>query len=290
MFSRSSETPPVAGREYFIHLGLHKTATTALQEFLQKNTQKLLANDVRYIPLQRMRAEVTPLFCHADKAKRDRLFDLFHRFPNGKVLLSDENILGNPGDIASGVLYPFAKNRILSFCEGAGNCPVTLFLTLREPAAFITSIYCEYIRHNEFISFDEYIALFDIQGFSYGRVFGWLRKLPRNVRVLVTPFEHAAGGGIETVVKRISEAVFAPNTDLDFELFPKRKSRSSYSLEEIDLAAEIARRAGPRMAQVFLNALDARDKRFGTTKFSPLSKDLEGRLEERYIKELVDFS
>jgi hypothetical protein len=262
MFSRSSDTHSAAKRQYFIHLGQHKTATTALQDFLQKNTQKLLANDVRYIPLQRMRAEVTPLICHADKEKRDRLFGLLGRFPNGKILLSDENILGSPADIATGALYPFAENRILSFCDGANKSPVTLFLTLRSPSAFITSMYCEYIRHNEFVPFDEYI----------------------------TPFELSAGGGLEAIVSRMAEAICVPVAVLDFALFPKEKSRSSYAMEEIDLAAEIARRACPRMAQVFLNALDARDKRFGTTKLSPLPRDLEDHLQQRYIRDLAAFS
>ncbi len=276
-----------AEQQYFIHLGLHKTATTALQSFLQKVSSTLLAHDVRYIPLQRMRAEITPLFCSSDKARRRRLMDQLETFPNHNVLLSDENILGSPADIASGVLYPYARNRVESFCEEADGRPVTVFVTLREPAAFITSMYCEYIRHQEFIPFDEYVAPFDVGGFSYAKAFRWLKRLPGNARAIVMPFETSSGGGVEAIARRIIEEVAGRDFPVDFDLFPKAKSRSSYSQEEIDLAAVIADRAGGKMAQVFLNALDARNQRFGQTRFFPISADLTAKLESRYAEELA---
>lgn len=274
-------------QEYYLHLGLHKTATTALQEFLQKNSAKLLAKDVRYIPLQRMRADITPLFCSTDSAKRKKLFEQLAVFPNKKILLSDENILGNPSDIASGVLYPYAKNRVETFCEEARNCPVTIFLTLREPAAFLTSMYCEYVRHQNFIPFEEYVAAFDVEGFSYVKIFRWLKRLPGNTRVIILPFEDSHNGGVSVIAKRIVEEVAGTSSGVDFDLFPKAKSRSSYSQEEVDLGATIANQAGGKMAQVFLNSLDARNQRFGKTRFSPLGPEAVAKLESRYAEELA---
>lgn len=287
MFSRFTEKHGRPGQEFFLHLGLHKTATTALQEFLQKNLTNLLHHDVRYIPLQRMRADVTPLLSTVDKAKRTKLFSLLESFPNKRILLSDENILGTPGDILSGALYPYARNRVETFCEEAGDRPVTLFLTLREPGAFLTSMYCEFIRHNEFLTFAEYISSFDVDGFSYAHVFRWLGKLPKNTRVHVIPFESSLGGGPDVIMRRIVHELVGQDSRVDFSLFPNKKSRSSFSLEEMELASDIARRAGPRMAQVFLNALDARDKRFGDTRFSPLPPALSELLQARYAEELA---
>lgn len=276
-------------QQYFIHLGLHKTATTALQSFLHKNAAALLTHDVRYIPLQRMRAEITPLFCSAEKSKRRRLMEQLEAFPNRRVLLSEENILGSPADIASGVLYPYAKNRVETFCEEAGNCPVTVFVTLREPASFFTSMYCEYIRHQDFIPFDEYVAPFDVSGFSYAKTFRWLKRLPGNARAIVMPFETSLGGGVEAIASRIIDEVAGPDSRVDISLFPKAKSRSSYSREEIDLATTIASKAGGKMAQVFLNALDSRNHRFGETGFAPISPDLCAQLKQRYVDELAEF-
>lgn len=289
MFSRSTEKTGRSDQEYFLHLGLHKTATTALQEFLQKNSANLLHHDVRFIPLQRMRADVTPLLATVDKARRSKLFALLESFPNKRILLSDENILGNPGDIMSGALYPFARNRVETFCEEAGSRPVHLFLTLREPGAFLTSMYCEFIRHNEFLPFEEYIAQFDVDGFSYAQVFRWLKRLPKNARVHVIPFESSLNGGPAVIMRRIVEEVAGPDSRVDFNLFPNKKSRSSFSLEEMELATDIAKRAGARMAQVFINALEARDKRFGDAKFSPLPPSLAEKLQARYAEELAAF-
>jgi hypothetical protein len=276
-------------QHYYLHLGLHKTATTALQSFMQQNSAILLGHDVRYVQLQRMRAELTPLFCSSDTGRRRKLFDLLETLPNGKILLSDENILGSPSDIVNGALYPFAKNRVETFCEEAGARPVTLFLTLREPGAFLTSLYCEYVRHNEFITFGEYVAPFDVEGFSYGKIFRWLKRMPKNARVVILPFESSLGDGVGGIARRIIEEVAGKDSRVDFDLFPKAKSRSSYSQEEIDLAATIAGKAGGKMAQVFLNALDARDRRFGSLKFSPIDAGLVEELAARYREELAEF-
>lgn len=288
MFGKSTKTSAHPDREYFLHLGLHKTATTALQEFLFRSQSHLLAKDVRYIPLKRMRAEVTPLFCNADKGARRKLIDLLNQFPNQKVLLSDENIIGNPGDIQTGALYPYAANRVLSFCEEVAPAKVTLFLTLRDPSSFITSMYCEFIRHNSFVSFDEYTGACRLPDFSYRRTFHWLGRMPKSVTVRVIPFESALGGGVPAITARILDDLAGGAEGFDLDLFPKSKSRSSYSQEEIDLATTISNQAGPRMAQVFLNALDAKNQRFGCTRFNPMPSELVEHLQARYRSELAD--
>jgi hypothetical protein len=276
-------------QEYYLHLGLHKTATTALQEFFHINSANLLSHDVRYIPLKRMRSDITPLLVTAKKDKRNKLFKLLEKFPNRRILLSDENIIGCSEDILSGTLYPFAENRVQTFCEEAGERPITLFITLREPAAFLTSMYCEYIRQNEFIAFEKFIASLNLEEFSYAHTFKWIKDLPKNTRVHVTPFEKTVGGGIPVIMNRIITEVAGANSRVDIKMFPERISRSSFSREEIELASDIARRAGAKMAQVFLNALEGRALRFGHQKFSPIELDIENKLNNRYLKELEDF-
>ena len=55
------------------------------------------------------------------------------------------------------------------FCDQFADRRIQLFLTLREPAAFIASMYCEYLRHNPYLPFEDYVRGFDLAGFSYGR-------------------------------------------------------------------------------------------------------------------------
>ncbi len=277
-------------KKIIIHLGLHKTATTALQDFLHGHVGAMIQKGVRYIPLPRMRTDVTPLFCTLEKGKRAKLTALLEEIEQETVLLSDENLIGTPGELTKGGIYPFSRNRVETFCEAMKDSRITLFLTLREPHFFLTSMYSEYLRHNEFVPFAQYVAGFDVQGFSYRKTFGWLFRLPTNTKVRIIPFEVGHGGGVHHIAREIVAEACGPDSGIDIGTFPVRKSRSAYSTEELDLAAEIARRSDPKMCQFFLNALDARDRRFGQTKFSPLPAALTEELKQRYLSDLQFFS
>ncbi len=189
-----------------LHLGLHKTATTALQDFLAGETKALLAHGVAYPRLARMRSDLTPLIASAAKPDRAALARFVDKVRQPVLLLSDENILGAPGDIVGGALYPFAENRVRRFCDQFADRRIRLFLTLRAPAAFLASMYCEYLRHNPGSAFADYARGFDLEGFSYAAVFDWLSSLPRHVAVTVTPFETARGGGVRVITERLLEA------------------------------------------------------------------------------------
>jgi len=244
----------------------------------------------RYIPLPRMRTDVTPLFNALDKTRRNKLHSLIEEVGQETLLLSDENLIGTASELATGVLYPYARNRVQLFCEEMKDASITLFLTLREPHLFLISMHSEYLRHNDYVSFEQFLASFDVPGFSYRKVFGWLFKLPANVRVKVLPFEINNGGGVITIAQAIVGEACGPGSGIDTSAFPARKSRSAYTTEELDLAAEISRRSDPSMARFFLNALDARSRRFGETQFQPLSADLVSVLSGRYQEDLQQFS
>lgn len=276
-------------QHYFLHVGLHKTATTATQNYLHKNLDLLLDNDVRYIPLYKMRNELTPLICSARETKRKSLFDFLASFPNKKILLSDENILGGTADIREGDLYQYAKSRVLSFCEEAGKRPVTIFLTLRDPASFISSMYCEHLRHSNFISFEQYTRNLNIKNFSYAQIFGWMNKLPKNTRVIVIPFESPPENGLLATASQIFKHTIGIHAMSGLPPFPDKRSRSSFSQEELELAAIIAEKGGDRLPQEFLKGLDSLGQRFGSTKFNPLAEELRRMLHERYQQELGGF-
>lgn len=276
-------------KNLILHIGLHKTATTSLQDFLQANTGKLLQRGVRYIPLQRMRTDVTPLFCSADKARRGKLAEFIGSVEKETLLLSDENLIGTPGEFVQGGIYSYAANRMTTFCEDMKDYRITIFLTLREPYPFIASMYSEYLRHNEYITFERFIAGLNFPDFSYRKIFGWMQKLPSNTRVRAIPFEKEEDGGVVRITGDIIAEACGPDSGIDPSSFPSRKSRSAYSLEELELAADIARRSDPKMSQFFLNALDAKDKRFGQTRFDPLPAALVAELSARYRSDLRFF-
>ncbi|TNC71482.1 hypothetical protein [Rubellimicrobium roseum] len=62
------------------------------------------------------------------------------------ALLSEENLLGPPGNVIRGNFY---KNSLLLKILGdlARRTPTTLYLSVRSPATFLPSIYAESLRH-----------------------------------------------------------------------------------------------------------------------------------------------
>lgn len=269
-----------------IHIGTHKTATTSLQSFLGQRQKALLQCGVRYIPLKQMRSDVTPLICNLSGSSRRALAGLIDAMPQRTLLLSDENILGGSGDIPSGALYIYARNRIEMLCEEQSNRTVDIVLAIRSPGSFITSMYSEHIRHSTFIDFDDYISVFDVGSLSYARTFSWIFDLPEHVRVHVLPFEPALGGGVHRIAHTVLRLA-CENEGIELGPFPETRSRASFTVEELRLAARIAREADPRTAQMFLNMLDARDKRFGSERFSPLPADLLNRLDHVYREDVT---
>ncbi|CAN5691284.1 hypothetical protein BH23PSE1_BH23PSE1_01610 [soil metagenome] len=275
---------------FVLHLGLHKTATTALQDFLAGQGKALAAAGVRYVPLARMRSDVSPLMTSLEDGKRARLALFLADIRKPAVLFSDENILGSPGDLMQGALYPFARNRIATFCAENPGARIVLFLTLRAPSAFLASLYCEYLRHNPFLRFADYVAGYAVEDMSYRDAFGWLSELPGHVSVRIVPFEAERGGGVQAIARGLVAAACGPGHGVDFGAFPKAKSRAAFSAEELDLAGEIAGRAGARAAQLFLAMLDGRGLRFGQTRFAPLAPALAARLDARYDADLAAFA
>jgi hypothetical protein len=234
-----------------------------------------------------MRKEITPDFCSSSPLRRKRLFFKLDSFPEEKILLSDENILGGIKKLSDRGLYPHAENRILSFCKAASDDMITIFITLREPASLIPSMYCEYLRHHDFVTFDDYIKYFDIENFSFARLFQWLNKVPGNTRIIITPFEDPPVGSMLVTIARIwKEAVGAHDTS-EIGPFNQNRSRSSYTQEELDMAACIANKAGGKMAREFLLKLDDESTRFGKTRFEPIDQAITDIINGRYHDELV---
>lgn len=274
-------------RHYLIHLGIHKTATTATQHFFRKQEAKLMERNVRYVPLQIMRKEITPDFCSSSPLRRKKLFSRLNSFPEAKIILSDENMLGGIRKLSNRGLYPHAEKRVLSFCKAASDDLVTLFITLREPASLISSMYCEYLRHHDFVTFDHYIKGFDIADFSFARMFRWLNKVPGHTRIVITPFEDPPVGSLLATIARILREALGTHEMGDIGPFNQNRSRSSYTREELDMAACIANKSGGKAAREYLQKLDDESTRFGTTRFEPIEQPMADTINKRYREELA---
>ncbi len=141
-------------REWRIHLGAHKTATTHLQDTLLAHRARMAEEGVDYIP----REVFGPLQRRYSNPNhwRRRLWSppLAYQFRRSAaalrtgaetVLVSDEDLLGYSDDLLSPILYPsFRGGHIVSALTQAA--PVKLFLGIRSYDKLLPSAYAQMLK------------------------------------------------------------------------------------------------------------------------------------------------
>ncbi len=133
--------------EFFIHCGLHKTGTTALQHFLASNARALLESGLHYP------ASGTSVGgAHHNLAwelSRDRRF--VRKNGGLELMLRQTAAIGrdtvvSSEDFESSLLSPERWTSLLETLKPLGY-NVTFIVYLREPASYLQSLFLENIKH-----------------------------------------------------------------------------------------------------------------------------------------------
>ena len=275
-----------------LHLGLHKTATTALQEFLAGEVEGA-ARARRRLPAAGADALGPDAADRLGGQARPRRARALRRARCASRCCCSRTRTSSarPGDIVGGALYPYAENRLRRFCDQFAGRRIRLFLTLREPAAFLASMYCEYLRHNPYLGFADYARGFDLDRFAYAAGLRLARRAaaPRRGHgdaVRGRPRRRGAGdhraaarGGLRTFATASTPAA-SPRPARG----PPTASRSWRSPRRSPGAPT------RRPRSIFLNLLDSRDRRFGATRFEPLPPERAAALAAHYDRDLAAFA
>lgn len=144
-----------------MHLGAHKTASTHLERMIRHNIELLELKDVRSPVKREVREKFTRRLIKngkpTDLTSEDPALVEMIGSPETFVLC-DENVPGVPKRVLqNGVFYPNASFRLSRAVEVLRDHPISFFIGIRNPAAFITSCYCETIRTNRFMPFSEFV-------------------------------------------------------------------------------------------------------------------------------------
>lgn len=139
-----------------VHIGAHKTATTHLQFTLDALAEELATQGVQIVPLQPLRDHKFPREVIRASAWRplvsDRLMHaktaaLFREDLSARrLVVSDENILGDIASLFSDRYYPDAVRRLRFLRSTLGFRDVTLFVSIRRHDAIAASAYVELLR------------------------------------------------------------------------------------------------------------------------------------------------
>ena len=153
-------TVPV--RQWRIHVGAHKTATTHLQETLTLVRDRLADRGIDFVPtrplmrkqrfaevlFQRRPIARLPIFgpAHMRDAIEARVEPM--RIGPDVVVLSEENILGRPRHILATPFYPQADQRIGRLASLGFRADLRLFLSIRSYDTLVPSAYAEALKHD----------------------------------------------------------------------------------------------------------------------------------------------
>lgn len=156
-----AETRVVPVRQWRIHVGAHKTATTHLQETLTLVREALARRGVDFVPnplvretgLARRLWERRPLArlpfvgpAHMRDAIGATVEPL--RIGPDVVVLSEENVIGRPEQIFAEPFYPQVAQTVGRLASLAGRAELVLFLSIRGYDSFLPSAYAEHLKHS----------------------------------------------------------------------------------------------------------------------------------------------
>lgn len=146
-------------RQWRIHIGAHKTATTHLQNTLTAIRPRLVARGVDPIPLMALRRAEIAQALNARRiatrlpilrgvvAKRilTELLDPLREGPE-TVVLSEEKLIGAPRRVFGDPFYPMVEHIIPTLATLGTRADVTLFLSIRNFHAQLASTYAQELR------------------------------------------------------------------------------------------------------------------------------------------------
>jgi hypothetical protein len=155
-----AEIRAVPVRQWRIHIGAHKTATTHLQETLALVREGLAERGVDFIPNRLVRKHglavqlwkrqlIARLPFVGSAHMRDAIEAIIEPLRLGPevVVLSEENILGRPDQVFEEPFYPQVGQTVGRLASLAARAELELFLSIRSYDTFLPSAYAEHLKH-----------------------------------------------------------------------------------------------------------------------------------------------
>jgi hypothetical protein len=277
-----------------VHIGLHRTATTNLQNTLALVRDQLRMHGVDYPTREMLRKNrlVDRYFKERsglaallpDAYYRMKLLSNLNKARAGlpTLIFSEEQWVGEVPDILHRPCYPNLNDRIKRLMRFIGKKDVTLFLSLREYSSIYTSAYSQALRQAE-----KY-AKKDLPGLFRGAAVS-----PPNWVDLVRRVKAAAPGTplriwtFEDYIRN-PKPILETYTGVSLPSWPKLdapESTRGLSLETIHEIYKIADHLSKKERYSIIQKIVAVDK--GTTKFDPFTAEEKLQLRNQYTEDLL---
>ena len=243
-----------------IHIGTHKTGSTAIQHLLENNKVKL-----KKCKYQVLTGKDGDFSSDIEKMlKKD-----------GNYIISYE---GLAGDMHSS--YSKVDEKLAPFTVLSSHYDITLIAYYREQIEFLEAIYCQYIHEGGSKSFEEYFSDYDIEGLDYTHHINKIIKaLPTaNLKASIYNSKHLLVDFIEHSGLSILEIVDAgPRVNV------------SYNIKAIEFAKFLNPNLNPAEKKALRHSLQIlENKSHGPSFHMPL--DLASKLREKFADSNTRFS
>ncbi|MFV0384107.1 hypothetical protein [Paracoccus sp. (in: a-proteobacteria)] len=208
-----------------IHLGAHKTASTHLQRSIGAIEADLLESNVIFLGPDILRD--APLDLRAlleGPERRRRQSDMVSRLLRGflaehrDMILSDELILGGLGRARllgdNGRIYLGAAQRLRNLLDLLGTGDATLYLAIRSPADFVTSLFGEQLRWGGVLRIEDFLGDFDPAGLSWSDLVRRLLATGEAGRIVCWRYEDTATTRLQLLTRMLGPGLAALVPDL----------------------------------------------------------------------------
>jgi hypothetical protein len=207
-----------------MHIGAHKTGSTALQTALQDNGEMLLRHGVVTVP----RSTTANMFVNDIRPEARTLIESIG-VPT--LIFTHEVILGWPFGPVGGLipmypyLYPETKRRLEFLAPILEGLNVQVIFYIRDQAPFLESFYIQTVQTGATFTFDEWIAQIDLSRLSWRPL---IEDIQSHFPVCVKRFEDEFSHSQSTAFHRFL-AVAAPSVpreEIDRIVFEEPVNRS----------------------------------------------------------------
>ena len=188
----------------YLHLGVHKTATTYLQDLFALNQGRIASAGRAYWRLDQIRGDIDLGMREAlaprrgPRALAKRLLETprppLHRLRDKldvamDCILSEENLLGFPHEALRGQFYVNARERLGLLAAALGDRPAEVWLCIRAYPGFLGSLYAEALRHGYHATIAEFTARNQAPGGQWRRLVETIHRSLPEARIVVWRFE-----------------------------------------------------------------------------------------------------
>jgi hypothetical protein len=211
-------------RKIVLHIGAHKTGSTALQAALQNHSNMLRDYDVATMP----RSVAAEMFVHD---LRPEARSIIMGTDASTLVITHEVMLGWPfGRIGAlmpthSYLYPQTKKRLEFLSRTLDNFDVEVIYYIRDQAAFLESFYVQSVQVGATFSFDDWISRVDLSQLSWCPIIDEIRAyFPVCVKRFETEFAHSQSMAFHNFLAVAAPSI--PRQEIEKISFEKPANRS----------------------------------------------------------------